>query len=129
MPVETQVVGMPTYVRHDDLSFIYCGDRRHSDDYDVTSCMHPFDGIAYTYVPEERNWTPNDEAAWASVRKERNARIEAFRWRVDRQRDLVDLGLATPDTLTPLLQYMQDLRDIPQNQTDPYNIIYPEEPA
>ena len=129
MAVETQVVWMPTYVKHDDLSFIYSGDRQHPDDYDVTSCMHPFDGAEYIYVPEERNWILNLDAAWRQVRKERNARIEAFRWRIDRQRDLVDLGLAAPETLTQMLSYVQALRDIPQTQTDPYNIIYPEEPA
>ncbi len=128
MPVEIQTVGMPTYVKHDDLSFIYSGDRQHPDDYDVTSCMHPFDGLAYTFVPDERNWVPNMDAEWVKVRAERDRRIEAFKWRVDRQRDFVSLGLAQYETLAPILQYVQALRDIPQTQTDPLNIVWPEEP-
>jgi hypothetical protein len=129
MPVETQKVWMATYVKHDDLSFVYSGDKQHPDDHDVTMHMHPYDGVVYNYVPEEQNWTPNLDAAWAAVRKERNVRIEAFRWKIDRQRDLVDLGLATPETLTPLLNYVQQLRDIPQTQSDPFSIVYPEEPV
>jgi hypothetical protein len=129
MPVETQPVGMPTYVKHDDMSFIYCGDRQHPDDHDVTSWMHPLDGGVYTYVPEERNWTPNLPGEWAVVRAERNKRIEAVRWRIDRERDRVALNLTDDTLLMSLLNYVQALRDIPQTQTDPLNIVWPDEPS
>ncbi len=128
MAVETQVVGMSTYVRHDDLSAIYCGDRQHPDDHDVTAWMHPFDGRVYTYVPEERNWVLNLPGEWAIVRVERNKRIEAVRWRIDRERDLVQLNLADGTLLMSLLNYVQALRDIPQTQSDPLNIVWPVEP-
>ncbi len=100
----------------------------HRDDYDVTSNMHPFDGNSYRYVPETESWELNQDAVWVKVREERNKRIEAFRWRVDRQRDLIDLGLAGSATLTPLLQYVQALRDIPQTNTDPFAVVFPDEP-
>jgi hypothetical protein len=129
MPVETQIVGMPTYVRYNDLSFVYSGDKQHPADYDVTSCMHPFDGIQYTYVPEDNNWIPNPASAWEKVRTERNKKIESFRWKIDRQRDLIAMSFATAETLTPLLVYVQTLRDIPQVQPDPFNIVWPTEPA
>jgi len=129
MTVETQKVWMATYVKHDDLSFIYSGDKQHPDDYDVTMHMHPYDGITYTYVPEEQNWTPNIPAEWEAVRTERNKRIEAVRWRIDRERDRVALNLSDDTLLMALLNYVQALRDIPQTQTDPLNIVWPDEPS
>ena len=124
-----EIVTVPTFVKHDDLSFIYSGDKDHPDDYEVTSNMHPFDGRAYTYVPETQSWELNLDAVWVTVREERNKRIEAFRWKIDRQRDLVDLGLAPASSLLPLLQYVQVLRDIPQTNTDPLAGVFPEEPT
>lgn len=122
------IVNVPTYVKHDDLGFVYSGDKMHRDDYDVTSNMHPLDGLAYRYIPETASWEVNLDSAWAKVREERNKRIAAFRWRIDRQRDLIDLGLAAPSTITPLLQYVQDLRDMPQTFSDPFAIVFPDEP-
>lgn len=122
------IVSVPTYVKHDDLASIYSGDKMHRDDYDVTSNMHPFDGNSYRYAPETESWELNLDSAWVKVREERNKKIEAFRWKVDRQRDLIDLGLAEAATLTPLLQYVQALRDIPQTFTDPFAVVFPDEP-
>jgi hypothetical protein len=124
----TIIVNTPTYVSHDDLGFIYSGDKLHRDDYDVTSKMHPFDGNSYRYVPETESWELNLDSVWVKVREERNKKIDAFRWKVDRQRDLIDLGLAEAATLTPLLQYVQALRDIPQTFTDPFAVVFPDEP-
>ena len=129
MPVETQRVGLPTYVKYNDLEAIYSGDRLELDDYDVTTCMHPFDGVAYRYVPETQNWEPSINLSWVKVRAERDKKIEAFRWRIDRERDLVSLGLSTEAQLTVLLVYVQALRDIPQTQTDPLNIVWPIDPT
>jgi hypothetical protein len=128
MTVETQAVGLPTYVKHDDLEFIYSGDKQHPHDYYVTDHMHPYDGVAYKYIPEEKNWEPSINLAWVKVREERNKKIEAFRWKIDRQRDLIGLSFAAVETLTPLLVYVQTLRDIPQVQPDPLNIVWPYEP-
>lgn len=129
MPVNTQTVGLPTYVKHDDLDVTYSGDKQHVDDYDVTTCMHPFDGVAYRYVPEERNWEPSVNVAWVKVRAERDKKIEAFCWKLDRERDLVALNLSTAEQLAVLLSYVQALRDIPQTQTDPLNIVWPIDPT
>jgi len=129
MAVETQFVTIPTYVKHDDLEFIYSGDKQHPDDHDVTNHMHPYDGIAYKYIPEERNWEPSTSIAWKKVREERDKKIEVFRWKIDRVRDMITLNLVMGDTLTPLLNYVQALRDIPQVQPDPFNIVWPDEPA
>ena len=123
-----ETVTVPTFVKHDDLGVLYSGDKIHPDDYEVTSNMHPFDGLSYRYVPETSSWQVNPDAQWVKVREERNAKIEAFRWRIDRQRDLIDLALADPSTLVPLLQYVQALRDIPQTNTDPFAVIFPAEP-
>ena len=117
-----------TYVNHEDLSDIYCGDMRRHLDYQVHDHMHPFDGRKYRYVPESKSWVYDDDAHWEEVRKERNLRIENFMWKVQRQRDRIDLGLAEQESIIPYLEYIQELRDIPQNQTDPLNIVYPTEP-
>ena len=129
MPVETQFVTIPTYVKHDDLEFVYSGDRQSMDDHDVTNHMHPHDGLVYKYLPEEKNWEPSTAAAWAKVRAERDKKIEVFRWKIDRERDLLSLNLSVGGYLTVLLTYVQVLRDIPQTQTDPFNIVWPDEPA
>jgi hypothetical protein len=129
MLVETQFVSIPTYVSYEDLEFVYSGDRKGVDDYDVTNHMHPHDGLVYKYIPEEKNWEPSMASAWAKVRAERDKKIESVRWKIDRQRDMLSLNIATPDKLNSLLTYVQTLRDIPQVQTDPFNIVWPDEPA
>jgi hypothetical protein len=129
MPVETQFVTIPTYVSYGDLEVVYSGDKKSIDDYDVTNHMHPHDGLVYKYIPEEKNWEPSMASAWAKVRAERDKRIEAFRWKIDRERDLLSLNLSIGGYLTVLLTYVQALRDIPQTQTDPFNIVWPDEPA
>lgn len=125
--VETQVVGMPTYVSI-ETGKTYSGDKQHPDDYDVTSHMHPFDGQMYKYLPELQNWELDTDSKWDEVRAVRDQMIDNFAWKIARQRDLIDLGIATADSLTPLLQYVQALRDVPQNQTDPFNIVWPLQP-
>lgn len=125
--VETQVVGLPTYVSK-LTGKTYSGDKADPEDYDVTSHMHPFDGKEYKYLPEEQNWELDTEAKWDEVRAVRDQMIDNFAWKIARQRDLIDLGTATAETLAPLLQYIQALRDVPQTQEDPFNIVWPLQP-
>jgi len=124
----TQSVGMPTYVDH-VTGKTYCGDKNHPDDYDVTTHLHPFDGKEYTYLPETKSWILNENAEWDKVRIIRDEKINNFQWRINRQRDWISSSQATVESLLHLLDYVQSLRDIPQTQSDPLNIIWPEEPA
>jgi len=123
----TQSVSMPTYVDH-VTGKTYCGDKIDPNDYDVTSHLHPFDGREYTYLPETQSWILNNEAEWDKVRVIRDEKINNFQWKINRQRDWITTGVATADSILPLIDYVQALRDIPQTQTDPLNVVWPEEP-
>lgn len=64
-----------------------------------------------------------------SIRLERNRRIGLVRWLVDRHRDEIALGRAT--TLTGedylvVLQHIQDLRDVPEQDGFPAQVVWPE---
>lgn len=125
--VETQIVWLPTYVSK-ATGKTYSGDKQDPEDYDVTGHMHPFDGQSYKYLPEEQNWELDVDAKWEEIRDVRDRKIDNFAWKIARQRDLIDLGTAPAETLTPLLEYVQALRDVPQTQTDPFNIVWPLQP-
>lgn len=80
---------------------------------------------------EDGDGTPDEPEAEdlaAVVRAERNRRIAVVRWVIDRHRDEVALGRTT--TLTPedylvVLQYVQDLRDVPEQDDFPEVPIWP----
>jgi hypothetical protein len=59
-------------------------------------------------------------AQWATVRAERNGKLTACDW--------TQLSDAPVDDLV-WAAYRQALRDLPQTQTDPFNIIWPVIPA
>lgn len=62
------------------------------------------------------------------VRAERDAKIEAMRWRIERHKDEIELGNEPLEPLEPLLQYVQALRDVPQQAGFPENTEWPAEP-
>jgi Phage tail assembly chaperone protein len=72
---------------------------------------------------------PDPEGVAGAIRLERTRRIARARWLVDRHRDELDLG--RPTTLTAgqyqaVLQYIQDLRDVPEQPTFPAEVSWPE---
>lgn len=64
----------------------------------------------------------------AQIRAERDAKIEAVRWRIERAKDEAALGVPLTEPLEPLLQYTQALRDVPQQAGFPENVEWPIEP-
>ena len=72
--------------------------------------------ITFIDAPEQNNQT-----AWGVVRTERNARLAACDWT-----QLPDCPLTNVKQAEWAI-YRQALRDI-TNQTDPFNIIWPQEP-
>lgn len=62
------------------------------------------------------------------VRAERDAKIEAVRWRIERHNDELALGSEPTEQLEPLLQYTQALRDVPQQKGFPESVEWPEIP-
>ena len=60
-----------------------------------------------------------------TVRAERDQLIESVRWRIERHSDELALGREPTEPLEPLLQYVQDLRDVPQQTGFPEAISWP----
>ena len=91
----------------------------------------PKDGL--TKITEQEalgltNPPPTTEQLAAQVRAERDAKIEAVRWRIERHKDELELGIPLTEPLEPLLQYVQALRDVPQQDGFPENTEWPVEP-
>ena len=67
----------------------------------------------------------------AEARAERDRRIDAIRWRIERYQTQKAAGLETTDTAEhykAILLYVQDLRDVPEQAGFPDAIEWPEEP-
>ena len=78
------------------------------------------------YAPEK----PTEQKA-AEARAERDRRIDAIRWRIERYQTQEAAGLETTDTAEhykAILLYVQALRDIPAQAGFPDAIEWPEEP-
>ena len=78
------------------------------------------------YAPEK-----TVEEKEAEARAERDRRIDAIRWRIERYQTQDAAGLETTDTAEhykAILLYVQALRDIPEQAGFPEAIEWPEEP-
>ena len=74
---------------------------------------------------------PTDEQKAAEARAERDRRINAIRWRIERYQTQAAAGLETTDTAEhykAILLYVQALRDVPAQAGFPDAIEWPEEP-
>ena len=65
---------------------------------------------------------------WMRVRQERDRRITAVEWRINRYLSEVRQGLSPTEAIEPLDAYVQALRDIPQTFTSPEAVVWPSEP-
>ena len=74
------------------------------------------------------NPVPTTEQLADTARAERDRLIESVRWRIERHSDELALGSEPTETLEPLLQYTQTLRDVPQQEGFPETISWPELP-
>jgi hypothetical protein len=73
-----------------------------------------------------------DQPQWDEVRAKRDKIIETTRWIKQRHSDEQELGLTTTLSgakFNDWLNYWQELRDIPQQQDDPNNIVWPQQPS
>ena len=74
---------------------------------------------------------PTDEQKASEARAERDRRIDAIRWRIERYQTQEAAGLETTDTAEQykaILIYVQALRDVPEQAGFPEAIEWPEEP-
>jgi hypothetical protein len=85
------------------------------------------DALAAGVTPEEvrRQKTAAWEIKWNSLGQERQDLISDQRWRVDRYNDELAMGLEPTEPVGPVLAYIQAIRDLPSEQVDPYNIVWP----
>ena len=75
------------------------------------------------------NPQPTSEQLADAARAERDRLIESVRWRIERHSDELALGIEPTEPLEPLLQYAQDLRDVPQQAGFPEAVEWPELPS
>lgn len=71
------------------------------------------------------------DALAQQARQERDRRINAVRWRLERYEDEKKLGFMptdSEDTIENILMYVQALRDVPQQDGFPEKIDWPAEP-
>ena len=74
------------------------------------------------------NPAPSAEQLADTVRAERDRLIESVRWRIERHNDELSLGSEPTEPLEPLLQYVQALRDVPQQSGFPESVEWPQCP-
>ena len=84
---------------------------------------------ATPYLAEPDPPTPEELAVQA--RAERDAKIQAINWRLERYERQKAISIVTNDTddwYKAALQYLQDLRDVPEQKDFPQKIQWPQEP-
>ena len=81
-----------------------------------------------TEVEAHLNPTPTTEQLADTARAERDRLIESVRWRIERHSDELALGSEPTEPLEPLLQYVQALRDVPQQAGFPEAVGWPQCP-
>lgn len=74
------------------------------------------------------NPVPTTEQLADTARAERDRRIASVRWRIERHNDELALGREPTEPLEPLLQYVQNLRGVPQQSGFPGDIDWPVNP-
>lgn len=99
---------------------------------DVLAWAEATEGVSLLAVPAGAGYADGDEVSENilsfAVRTERDAKIEAVRWRIERARDETSIGIPLTEPLEPLLQYVQALRDVPRQAGFPTDIVWPEVP-
>ena len=68
---------------------------------------------------------PTPEELAEQVRAERDILIQQIEWRVNRHYQELELDLTPTEELRPLVEYIQALRDIPQQEGFPEDIEWP----
>lgn len=110
------------YSDADRISFIV--NYNHQLGYKINETENELQALGYD--DDERK-----EQKAVEARAERDRRIDAIRWRVERYQTQLAIGVETSDTETKykkILKYIQALRDITLQETFPEYIEWPKEP-
>ena len=110
------------YYKHNETGEVYAYDQEQIDGGWVKEGLMPM-----TDEEVSAHLAPKPPTA-EQIRAERDAKIEAVRWRIERAKDETALDIPLTEPLEPLLQYVQALRDVPQQAGFPENIEWPPEP-
>ncbi|WP_457571313.1 phage tail assembly chaperone [Desulfovulcanus sp.] len=90
-----------------------------------------FDGTNFVLRSDEEITAIEAEKVAIVVKQKRNKLIDEVVWMLDRHRNQKEFGLATTITdeqATVLAQYIQKLRDIPEQEGFPFEFTWPEKP-
>ena len=89
----------------------------------------PFDKAVLLFAAGDLQWQDPRTAAqaWADVRAKRARLLAETDWMVARTADKGGT-MATAWLTSPWKAYRQELRDLPQRQSDPFNIVWPTPP-
>ena len=93
--------------------------------FDIRDKLKLLTELTGSELEEHLNPVPTNEQLAATVRAERDRLIESVRWRIERHNDELALGREPTEPLEPLLQYVQALRDVPQQEGFPETISWP----
>lgn len=112
------------YFKDENTGEVYAYDQEQIDGGWVKEGLVP---MTVEEVREHLNPQPTTEQLADLVRADRDAKIEAVRWRIERAKDEAALGVPLTEPLEPLLQYVQALRDVPQQSGFPESVEWPVE--
>ena len=96
--------------------------------FDIRDKLKSMTELTGAEIEEHLNPTPTTEQLAAATRAERDRLIESVRWRIERHNDELALGIEPTEPIEPLLQYVQALRDVPQQAGFPETVEWPENP-
>ena len=113
------------YFKDKNTGEVYAYDQKQIDDGWVKEGLVP---LTKTEVEAHLNPVPTTEQLAGTARAKRDRLIESVRWRIERHSDELALGSAPTEPLEPLLQYVQSLRDVPQQAGFPGDIDWPVNP-
>ena len=119
----SSVITMQTFVDSVTLEY-YQGSARRNEDPSVP--IRP--SVYHSWNFENKEWFLDVEVRWREVRVEREARMQEVLWRVDRYNQQVAINATPSENITPVLTYIQALRDLPQSGQDPFALNWPAKP-
>lgn len=85
-------------------------------------------GLTKTEIDTHLKPAPTTEQLANTARAKRDRLVESVRWRIERHSDELSLNTEPTEPLEPLLQYVQSLRDVPQQTGFPESVEWPQCP-
>ena len=110
------------YYKHNETGEVYAYDQEQIDGGWVKEGLMPM-----TDEEVSAHLAPKPPTA-EQIRAERDAKIEAVRWRIERAKDETALDIPLTEPLEPLLQYVQAVRDVPKQARFPEAVEWPQCP-